>query len=182
MLANKDDSTRSGVPIPRDQEARPISLRLSFVSPDRPAPTSHAARALRMAGETAVEEFAGSACVGCGCLSHRLIGERRSEKLGSSALVAWQRPYGRHLNPVRATRSSCQVRGGRRRWRGSSSESGPAASAGSKQEAAECDVVILAQPWGDAPERSGNRLGRPHTPSTDERPHGRENRIPARRR
>ena len=29
---------------------------------------------------------------------------------------------------------------------------GPAASAGSKQEAAECDVVILATNWADAPE------------------------------
>jgi len=31
-------------------------------------------------------------------------------------------------------------------------ELGPAASAGSKQEAAECDVVILATNWADAPE------------------------------
>ena len=29
---------------------------------------------------------------------------------------------------------------------------GPAASAGSKQEAAECDLVILATNWADAPE------------------------------
>ena len=29
---------------------------------------------------------------------------------------------------------------------------GPAARAGSKQEAAECDVVILATNWADAPE------------------------------
>ena len=52
---------------------------------------------------------------------------------------------------------------------------GPAASAGSKQEAAECDVVILATNWADAPEAlKGIDWQRPHTRRRDERPHGRE--------
>ena len=49
---------------------------------------------------------------------------------------------------------------------------GPAASAGSKLEAAECDVVILATNWRIAEGAQGNRLARPHTRRQDERPHG----------
>lgn len=56
---------------------------------------------------------------------------------------------------------------------------GPAASAGSRQEAAECDVVILATNWADAPEGSRESTGAAAYSSTGRTPTWARNRTSA---